>query len=122
MSLRLVNLIADTSFGANSFERYINNLADYDGSTKRITREPLKEDGFCGVLVRGGYAEQVDSSILYVKDVTVAFRKHVEVFIKDDITFHLDGRRSIDTCFSTFVYRGYLDLSRRSEKEEDQLP
>lgn len=59
----------------------------------RNTRELLKNDGFCRVLLRGGAGTKNCCGTLCVKNVTRMLREQAEFCGKDDITFQ-PGRES----------------------------
>lgn len=49
----LVDMLTDSYFKMKTFNWYIGILADCEDITTTSTKDPMKDDGFCRVLVRG---------------------------------------------------------------------
>lgn len=87
---QLVDLLTDTSIDLNSLRRYTKNFVDYKNVIARHTRELMKGNGLCRVLVRGAIGKKDGRGTLYVKNVLAVLRKRVDFCGKDYVTFHPD--------------------------------
>lgn len=66
ISLELVDLLADPSFGINIFKLYIENLPCYKYRFSRRTSKIIKSVGFHRDLVRGGSTKKM-VMVLYTR-------------------------------------------------------
>lgn len=82
MLSQLGNILPDTSLDMNILERYIRSLTDCNIITTRITKRPMKYNGFRRVPVSGGIEKKDGCGTQYMKDETEVHQKKVGIQMK----------------------------------------
>lgn len=82
---QLIGLLADTFSEMNIFKPHAKSIADCKDMRSRNTKEIVKDDVLCRVMMSGSNVKKDGPGTLYVNDLTEELRKQAECCGRDEI-------------------------------------